>query len=175
MRQLLTALFCIGCFYSTLAQKDPEFPRGWVMYLEGNHGVATNFSSAPDLFVQGLRLAPQATVVPGHIRVGATVSGIFFNKKIDGCFGPNLVFKLASKQAKPMGSLLNIQLQLEHLWGTGDQRLLGGLLHIELGQFLVVGLTMHRDYGLNYWWFQTGLGYNLLRKKRKGLEDPMKQ
>jgi hypothetical protein len=84
------------------------------------------------------------------------------------------VVKLASLNAKQLGSLLNVQLQLEHLWGTDKQKLLGGLLHAELGQLLVIGLGMHRDYGLNDWWFQGGIGFNLLHKKNKGLQDPMK-
>jgi len=35
----------------------------------------------------------------------------------------------------------------------------------------VVGLSAHRDYALNQWWFQAGVGYNLLHKKMAS--DPL--
>ena len=174
MKRFVCGLLSIGFFISATAQRDPEFPKGWVLYLQAHDGMVTNFTTAPDLFVAGLSLSPQLTVVPGLLRLGGTAGAIFNNKKIAGVFGPNLVIKLASLQANSLGSILNLQLQLEHLWGTSQQKLLGGLLQSEIGQFFRLGFSIHRDYGLNTWWFQGGLGYNLLRKKKKGIEDPMK-
>ncbi|MEO5595134.1 MAG: hypothetical protein ABIR15_16525 [Chitinophagaceae bacterium] len=173
MKQLFTGIACLFIFLSARAQKDPEFPKGWVMYLQEHHGIATNFTTSPDLFISGLRLSPQATIVPGLLRLGGTAGAIFNNKKFDGTFGPNAVVKLATMGAPGKGSILNVQLQAEYLWGTNHQKLIGGLLHIELIQLLVVGLSAHRDYGLNTWWFQGGIGYNLLHKKKKdGVFDP---
>jgi hypothetical protein len=174
MKQLFTSYACLMIFLSATAQKDPEFPKGCVMYLESQLGTTTRFNTSPDLFLSTLRLSPQVTLVPGYLRLGGTAAAVFNNKKADGTFGPNLVIKLATLNVKPLGSLLNVQLQLEHLWGTDKQKLLGGLLHVELGQLMVIGLSMHRDYGLNDWWFQGGIGYNLLRKKNKKLQDPIK-
>jgi hypothetical protein len=174
MKRFVCGLFCISLFFAAKAQKDPEFPKGWVMYLQAHDGTVTNFRSAPDLFVAGLSLSPQMTIVPGLLRIGGTAGAVFNNKKAAGIFGPDLVVKLASVQANSLGSILNLQLQLEHLWGTGQQRLLGGLLQSEIGQLFRLGFSIHRDYGQNSWWFQGGIGYNLLRKKKKGIDDPMK-
>lgn len=174
MKRMFVCCACLILFFSAAAQTDTEFPKGWVMYLQSQLGTTTHSTSSPDLFLSSLRLSPQMTVVPGYLRLGATAAAVFNNKRADGTFGPNLVVKLASVNVQQLGSLLNLQLQLEHLWGTGKQKLLGGLLHAELGQLLIIGLSMHRDYGLNDWWFQGGIGYNLLRKKNKVLQDPMK-
>jgi hypothetical protein len=174
MKRFISGLFIFGIFLSAQAQSDPEFPKGCVLYLQAHDGMVTNFTTAPDLFIAGLSLSPQVTIVPGLLRIGGTAGAIFNNKKTAGIFGPNLVLKLASVQANSLGSILNLQLQLEHLWGTSQQKLLGGLLQSEIGQFFRLGFSIHRDYGQNSWWFQGGLGYNLLRKKKKGIEDPMK-
>jgi hypothetical protein len=173
MKQLLTCITCTIFFTAAVAQKDPEFPKGMVMYLESHHGIATNFHYSPDLFVGYLSLTPQVTVVPAHLRLGGTAGLLFNNKRFDGLFGPNLVLKLKTLDVKQMGSILNLQLKLEHLWGTNQQKLIGGGLNAELGQILLIGLSLHRDYGLNYWWFQGGLGFNLLHKKKGPPADPL--
>jgi hypothetical protein len=174
MKRFICGLLSISLSFAASAQKDPEFPKGWVMYLQAHDGMVTNFTTAPDLFVAGLSLSPQLTVVPGLLRIGGSAGAVFNNKKISGMAGPNLVLKLASVQSNPLGSILNLQLQLEHLWGTDHQKLLGAWVQSEIGQFFRLGFSIHRDYGQNTWWFQGGLGYNLLRKKRKGIEDPIK-
>ena len=107
MKQLLISFACSFIFLFAAAQQDPEFPKGWVMYLTEHHGATTNFTIAPDLFVSGLNLSPQVTVVPGHLRLGATADGIFSNKKFDGLFGPNIALKLATIGATGKGSILN--------------------------------------------------------------------
>jgi hypothetical protein len=174
MKPFFTCFICSFILLTARAQKSPEFPKGWVLYLQELHGAVTNFTTSPDLFVSSLRLSPQVTVVPGHLRLGGSAAAVFNNKKLEGTFGPNLVVNLLSPNVKNLGTILNIQLQGEYLWGTiSNQRLIGGLLNIEIGQVAVIGLSMHRDYVLNDWWFQAGFGYNLLHKK-KGLQDPMK-
>ncbi len=173
MKRLLTCFIFSLVYINTIAQTDPEFPKGAVMYLESHHGIATNFHNSPDLFVGYLSITPQVTIVPAHLRLGATAGLLFNNKKFDGLFGPNLVLKLKTLDVKPMGSILNLQLKLEHLWGTNKQKLIGGGLSAEIGQIVLIGLSLHRDYGLNYWWFQGGLGYNLLHKKKTAPADPL--
>lgn len=173
MKKSLIGILSSIIFLSAYAQKDPEFPKGFVLYLHAQDGMVTNFTTAPDLFVAGLGLTPQVTVIPGYLRLGATASAVFNNKKLDGLFGPNIGIKLASLKASNLGSILNLQLQLDHLWGTTHQKLLGGALQSEIGQILKISFSAHRDYGMNDWWFQGGIGFNLLHKKRKKLEDPM--
>ncbi len=172
MKKLLLIIICSTFILYTSAQKDPEFPKGWVMYLESHHGIASNFHKTPDLFVGYLSITPQVTVVPSKLRLGTTVGLLFTNKKLDGLFGPNLVYKIKTLNVKQMGSILNLQVKAEHLWSTNHQKLIGGGINAELGQLLLIGLSMHRDYGLNYWWFEFGLGYNLLRKKKGPPSDP---
>lgn len=173
MKQRLLCLACSLFVCFAAAQKDPEFPKGWVMYLESHHGIATNFHLSPDLFVGYLSITPQVTIVPSKLRLGGTAGLLLSNKRLDGLFGPNLVLKIKTLNVKQMGSILNLQLKAEHLWSTNKQKLIGGGISAELGQLLLIGLSMHRDYGLNYWWFQFGLGYNLLRKKKGPPADPL--
>ncbi len=154
-----------------LAQDDPELPKGWVFYIEGHHGVSTNFHRSPDIFVSGLRIHPQVTVVPHHLRFGATAELAFTNKTFYGLFGPTLNWKIKTLNVKSFGSILNLQVQAEHLWGTGKQQLIGGGLKAEVGQLFQLGFMVHRDYNLNYWWFQGGLGINLIKKKKDS--DPL--
>ena len=169
----------VGIFVFTLmilcaaAQNNPEFPRGAVLYLQAKDGMVTRFSPSPELFVASLGINPQVTVVPGYLRVGGTAEGDYTSKKVEGLFGPNIAVRLATLSAKNLGSILNLQLQLDHLWGTNSRRLIGGSLQTEIGQAFQIIISAHRDYGYNTWWFRGGIGYNIIRKKRKGLEDPM--
>ena len=152
-------------------QAQEEFPKGWVMYLEAMQGAVTTFHSGPDLYAGNLQLSPQATLVPDYLRVSAIGGMAFYNKKIIGMYGAGLNLKLATVRFNPFGSLLNLQAQLQHLWGTKDQKLLGGGLKAELGQIILLGVSAHRDYGLRDWWLQAGIGFNLLRKKSTS-QDP---
>lgn len=174
MKKIICGFLGVIILVSVKAQHDPEFPKGCVMYLQAQDGMVTNFSKSPDLFVAGISLSPQVTIVKGFLRIGGNAAAIFTDKKIAGLFGPVLTLKLASVQKEPLGSILNLQIQLEHLWGTDQQKLIGGLLQSEIGQFFRLGFSIHRNYGQNNWWFQGGIGYNLLRKKKKAIEDPMK-
>jgi hypothetical protein len=162
------ALTCL-LFTPGFAQDDPEFPKGYVFYVEGHHGLSTNFKgSSPDIFVSGLRANPQITVVTHLLRLGGAANLIFTNKTFYGVFGPTVNYKIKTLNVKSMGSILNLQLQAEHLWGTDKQRLIGGGLKAEAGQLILLGFMLHRDYNLNYWWFQGGLGINLKKKKKDG-------
>jgi hypothetical protein len=176
MKWLLCLTTFAFSFLHTCAQTDPEFPKGWVMYLEAQQGMATTFNSSPDIYVFSLGLAPAATVIPGHLRLGGTANLLYTNKNISAAFGPRAAWKIKTFNIDPLGSLFNLQLQVEHLWGTDKQKLFGGGPVIEAGQILSFSLTAHRDYCLNYWWFRAGLGFNLLHKKRKSPTgtDPMR-
>jgi hypothetical protein len=174
MKKLLTTFATSIVFQILFAQQDPEFPKAkWVMYLEAHQGLATNFHRSPDIYVGGLRATPQFPIIAGKLRAGAVAGVAFTNKKTYGTFGPNLALKLKTLQVKEFGSILNIQLQAEHLWGTDKQKLAGGGIKAELGQLLMISITGHRDYHLNYWWWQGGIGFNLLRKKKGPPSDPL--
>ncbi len=151
------------------AQTDTEFPKGFIMYAKLHSGMVTNFASSPDLFVGGIQLAPQYTVVPHVLRFGAIAGGFYNNKKIQGEFGPSVSLKLKTFNAKlegaTVGSIGNLNLLIDHLWGTDKQRLIGGGLVMDIG-VITIGVTTHRDYNLNTWWFQSEIGIRLTKKHK---------
>ena len=165
----LAALFFLSVSCS-FGQTDTEFPKGFIMYAKLNDGMITDFTSYPDLYVGGLQLAPQYTVVPHVLRAGIIAGGFYANKKIQGEFGPSLSFKLktfkANLQGAQVGSLANINLLIDHLWGTGRQRLLGGGIILDAGNLITFGITAHRDYGLNNWWFQSEIAIRISKKHK---------
>jgi len=172
----LLILFTVASVVSSLQSTAQEFPKGWVMYLQATQGMTTNFTSVPDAFTGSVQLVPQVTVVPNMLRLSATAALAYNNKKLFGLYGPGLHVKLADLHISIFGSpqsFANLQLQLQHLWGSEKQKMAGGGLHAELGQLLMLGGTVYRDYNLNNWWFQTGVGFNLLfKKKRTTPDDP---
>ena len=87
-------IFFLGFAVYCPAQTDTEFPKGFIMYAKLHNGMTTNFTLIPDLYVGGLQLAPQYTVVPHLLRAGIIAGGFYGNKKIQGKFGPSLSFKL---------------------------------------------------------------------------------
>ncbi len=159
-----------GAVTCVQGQTDTEFPKGFIMYGKVHTGMITNFASAPDVFVGGIQLAPQYTVVPHVLRIGAIAGGFYTNKKIQGEFGPSVSVKLKTFNAKlqgaKVGSIANINLLVDHLWGTNQQRLIGAGIIMDTGNLISIGLTTHRDYNLDTWWFQTEIGIRLTKKHK---------
>ena len=162
-------ILLLGFAMHSSAQTDPEFPNGFILYAKLHNGMITDFSSKPDLYVGGMQLAPQYTVVPRLLRVGIIAGGFYGNKKIRGEFGPSVSFKLktfnANLKGSRVGSFGNLNLLVDHLWGTGKQRLLGGGLILDAGNLISFGLTAHRDYNLNNWWFQSEIAIRISKKR----------
>lgn len=152
------------------AQPDTEFPAGFITVLKLHNGMVTDFTSSSDLFVGGVRLSPQVTVIPYTVRAGLSAGAFFSGNRIDGQLGPTVSVKLktfnASFGGANIGSIGNVHLLLEHLWGTNCQKLLGGGVIMDAGNLLTVGLTSHRDYHFKTWWFQTEVGIRISKKKR---------
>ncbi|MFZ1798369.1 MAG: hypothetical protein WAU24_00760 [Chitinophagaceae bacterium] len=166
-------LFLVFLFANAIsfchAQADPEFPKGFIMYGKLHTGLVTNFSSSPDLFAGGIQLAPQFTLVPHALRLGVIAGGFYSNKKLQGEFGPSVSIKLKTFNAKLQGATVgtvgNLNVLIDHLWGTDQQRLLGGGLIVDIG-VITLGVTTHRDYNLNTWWFQSEVGIRLSKKHK---------
>ena len=159
-------LLLSGFSFCAFAQQPPtEFEKGMVLNLELLQGF-TKAKSAPELYLADLRLSPQWTIAPGVLRAGVTGGVFYSSSNISGFAGPNLALNLKTVNAGQMGSLLNLQLVLEHLWGTDKQRLLGGGFRTEIGKKLLLSILTHRDYHLNYWNLEFGVGINFLRRKR---------
>lgn len=166
----LLMLFNMFLVSPAQAQTDTEFPEGFIIYGKMHTGMITQFSSYPDLFVGGFQITPQYTVVPHLLRAGITGGPFFAGNKIQGTLGPTVSMKIksfnANLQGASVGSLGNLHLLIDHLWGTNKQRLLGGGLIANVGNLLSVGVTGHRDYRLNNWWFQMETGIRLSKRKK---------
>lgn len=151
-------------------QRDTEFPKGFIFYARLHSGMVTQFDGSPDLFAGGLQLSPQLSVVPHLLRLGINAGGFFTENRIQGDIGPMASFKIKTfylgLKGTTVGSAGNLHLRLDHLWGTGRQRLIGGGVVADFGNLLTFGLTAHRDYRLNSWWFQTEMGIRISAKKK---------
>ena len=162
--QILLLLFA---YQLSAQQADTEFPKEFIMHLKLHNGMVTNFKgAAPDAYIGGLQLVPQFTIVPHAIRGGLVLDGFYNGKKIQGAIGPTISFKLKSLDLNPFGTAGNIHINIDHLWGSERQRLLGGGINADIGNKLVLALTLHRDYELNSWWIQSGLGLRISKVKK---------
>lgn len=155
--------FCLNA--NSQDPNDTEFRKGWVTYLKLDNGVISNFHSAPDLYVGGLQLNPQYTIIQHKLRIGANAGFVYANKKFSGLLGPSLAFKLKSFNLGEIAGLANLQLIGEHNWGTEKQRLVGLGIGLELLQKALVSFTAHRDYHLNNWWIQAHIGISLKKNR----------
>ena len=162
----ITLIAC-GLLGMSVMASSQEFPKNeFVLHLRLHNGMITNFKSSPDLYTGGLQLIPQYTIVENLLRAGI-IGGVFYTgKKLQGEAGPTVSFKLKTIALKSFGSGGNINLSLDHLWGTEQQRLLGGGLNIDLLNFIIVGISIHRDYNLNNWWLQASIGARISKVKK---------
>lgn len=158
---------CLLAISVLAAAQDPEFPKNeFIMHLRWHNGMITSFNSSPDLFVGGLQLVPQWTVIENHVRVGFVGGGFYANKKLQALAGPTISVKLKTFSLKNFGSGGNINLSFDHWWGTNQQRLLGGALNVDLLNFIVLGMSVHRDYHLSSWWLQGTVGFRISKVKK---------
>ncbi|MCW3106815.1 MAG: hypothetical protein JWQ09_1321 [Segetibacter sp.] len=152
----------------TAQGQDPEFPSEFIMHLKLHNGMVTNFrGNTPDIYLGGLQLVPQYTIIPHLVRAGVIGDVFYTGKKLQAAGGPTLSVKIKTLQAKPFGSAGNIHINFDYLWGTEKQHLLGGGINADIGNKVVIGLTVHRDYNLNYWWLQNSLGIRISKIKKK--------
>jgi hypothetical protein len=172
--RLINILFLIAfLFCKSLVAQDTEFKKGFIMHAKLHNGMLTNFSKSPDLYVGGLQLVPQFTVLPHKVRAGVIAGAFYAGKKVELQAGPTVSLKLKTINASVFGSAANINVALNHLWGSGRQKLIGSGFYIDLLNKLELGLTSHRDYYLNAWWFQTSLGIRI--NKNKKVKEPFNE
>ncbi len=162
---LLTTVF-LSITTFAYSQNDTEFPQGFVMHAKLHNGLITNFHRGVDLYTGGLQIIPQISIIPQKLRAGIIAGGFYANKRWDAQFGPTISVKLKTFNAGPFGSAANLHLTADHLWGTNQQKLAGGGVHVDLLNKLVLGLTAHRDYEYNTWWLQTALGIRISKVKK---------
>ncbi len=151
-------LICTG--KAAIAQT--EFPKEFIAHLRLHSGLVTNrVKKAPELFVGGLQVIPQFTLVPYKLRGGIAAGAFYTGRHIYGSFGPTLSYKLIELKGGEFGSLGNLHLNIDHFWGTSKQRLAGGGVNLDLLNKLVVSFSGHRDYKLNTWWLQSGIAFRI--------------
>jgi hypothetical protein len=135
--------------------------------------MVTHFkSNKPDLYVGGLQLVPQFAVVPHLLRAGVIIDGFYTGHKLQAAFGPTASIKIKTINAGIFGSAANINLNVDHLWGTEHQKLVGGGINADLANFLVIALTSHYDYEHCNWWFQNSIGIRISKKIKVGPGTP---
>lgn len=163
------------CAYSAAAlyAQDPEFREGFILHGRMQHGLITQFKSGTEPYAGSLQLIPQATIIPGLIRGGIIAGAFYTNQVLSGIAGPTVSVKIKTFYAGDFGSAANLHLSADHLWGTNDQRLLGGGIHLDLLNKITIGISSHRDYRLNNWLFQTALGFRL--SKIRVIPEPFNQ
>ena len=167
MKLIYTLSILFFCATNIFAQSaDTEFPKGFIMHAKLHNGMITNFKNSPDLYVGGIQLIPQLTIIEHRLRAGIIAGGFYGGKKIEGQFGPTVSIKLKTINAGVFGSAANVHATIDHIWGTDDQKLIGGGFHVDLLNKLILGLTAHREYRFNSWWLQTALGIRLSKKKK---------
>lgn len=159
-------IFCIILWCMQASAQVTEFKKEGILHLRIHNGMVTNFAEAPDLYVGGMQLAWQYGVVPGRIRLGATGGVFYTNKQVQALAGPTASLLLKSFKAGEFGTAGNLHLSLEHLWGTEKQKLVGGGLHADVLNKLVLGLTTHYDYEWENWWIQTVIAIKLGKVKK---------
>jgi hypothetical protein len=154
-------LFVWVAFFSPSASAQTEFPKEFIAHLRLHSGMVSDPGTGSPLFLGGLQVIPQVTLVPGSLRGGLAAGAFYSAKHLEGSVGPTLSLLLKEFKGGFFGSLGNLHLNADHLWGTGGQRLAGGGLNLDLLNKLVVGLSAHRDYRLNNWWIQSGIAFKI--------------
>lgn len=161
---LLSGIAGLLFFSAPAQQTDTQFPKGWELHLRLQSGLITNFHTSPDLFTGTLVITGQYAAIPHKLRTGVVAGLNYAEKKWNALLGPSVSVKLKSLETKLFG-IGNIHLTADHLWGTNQQRLLGAGPYIELAHKLIIGLTTHRDYRNNTWWFQSNIAIRLNKSK----------
>lgn len=167
----LSALAGLPLQAAAQSTATPEFPKGFTGYLNLQQGLVSDFKTTPDFYQIGFSFSPQYTVLPGRLRLGVQVSGIYTMGRWSLQAGPDAALRLFDLRVGVFGTVANIQLVAGHFWGTHDQKLAGGGLQAEIFQLFSLAFTGYRDYGNDRWWLQSSLGFNLIRPKKKS-SDP---
>ncbi|WP_158859152.1 hypothetical protein [Lunatibacter salilacus] len=142
-----------------------EFKNEGILHLKIHNGMVTDLTVAPDLYVGGMQLTWQYGVVPGRVRLGATGGSFYTGKKVQALAGPTAALLLKSFAAADYGTVGNLHLSLEHLWGSEKQKLVGGGLHADVLNRIALGLTSHYDYEWKNWWIQSVIAIRLSKPK----------
>lgn len=172
IRQSCLLLLCFMLSSAVRSQTGPlEFPKEFIMHAKLSTGLIAP-PHAPDLFVGSLELRPQWTLVEHKLRGGLVAGGFYTSRRLYGVGGVTVSYKLAEFTGGYFGSLGNVHLNFDHLWGTGDQKLAGAGINLDLLNKLVVGLAGHRDYYSARWWWTSSVAFRLSKVKKPKEDFP---
>lgn len=147
-----------------------EFPKEFILHLKLGSGLVA-IPSGPELFVGTLDLRLQWTIVPHLLRGGLVAGGFYSARRLSGLGGFTASLKLSEFRSGYFGSIGNLHLTADHLWGTKDQRLAGLGLHLDLANRVVIGVAGHRDYAFANWWWTSSLALRLSKTKNSFEQD----
>ncbi len=169
MRKLFIVTLLISFSFRVAAQAskdEPEFSKEFIMHLKLHNGVITNFHGTyPDQYVGGIQVIPQVTLINHKLRGGVIVDGFYAGKKFQAAFGPTVSLMVKSFHAGPLGTAGNLHLNFDYLFGTEKEQLIGGGINAEIGKWIIIGLSAHRDYNLNTWWIQNSVAVRITKVK----------
>ena len=163
--RIYSLLVCF-LFVSIISFSQTEFPKEFIAHIRLHSGMITYSNGEPELFVGGLQLIPQFTLVPNKLRGGLVAGAFYAENNINGLFGPTISYKISEFKGGHFGSLGNLHINLDHLWGTDKQHLAGGGINLDLLNKLIVSLSAHRDYKLSNWWIQSGIAFRISKTKQ---------
>ncbi len=166
MKYLIMLLLVLPRSEVSIAQNDTEFPKEFIVHLKLHNGMVSQLNSAPNLYVGGIQFVPQYTIVKNKIRAGVIADVYYTANHLQAAVGPTISFKLKSFNLKSFGSGGNLHINLDHLWGTNQERLFGAGINADLLNKIVIGFSAHRDYHLNTWWFQNSIGIRISKLKK---------
>src|SRR5687768_14954709 len=122
LHHIKTFMLSVLCFSSLItAAQQTEFPKEFIAHVRLQSGMVT--SPGADLFVGGIQIVPEYTLIEHKLRGGVVVGGFYSYSEINGLFGPTLSLKLTEFKGGHFGSLGNLHVNFDHLWGTDKQRL----------------------------------------------------
>jgi hypothetical protein len=166
MPRIIPLLFCLYLCRVGYAQ---EFPKDFSMPVELGQGFNQPTGNHP-LYLLTLQVVPQATLVPGRLRLGAVLGSYYPATRVGLLAGPRLTLKLLEGPAFLSASSFNLHLIGEFLWATAPtpdtgRQLLGGGIGVGSSDLVTLALKLHRDLKQPATFFQVSIGYNLCKPK----------
>lgn len=164
---ILFAFFLTTALGASAQDDNPpiEFPKEWAGYLRLQTGFISQNRPSAALFTGGVQGMVLYGFWPHRMRGGVVAGGYYAAGNIDGMIGPTVSVLLKEIGPKYFGSVGNIHLSGEYLFTTTKTRLLGGGVHLDLLNRLMLGLTAHRDWDQRQWWVQTAIAFRLTKPR----------
>ena len=160
MKKPLLFLLLVVLRYRATGQ---DFTEKKVIPLEFSQGLISVPGSS-ELYVGQLTVSPQWRL-GGSLRAGITAGGSYASRRLNGLAGPRIALKVLQLPKIFTAETGNLHLSADYLFSTGGQQLLGGGIHADLAELLILSFNYRRDLHNPANWFQFGIAYHLSREK----------